>query len=256
MAMTFQRESLTVNGVRITMLTAGTGDPLLYLHGAGTFHGFDFALPWAEHFRVMIPYHPNWGESSDAPEMDTVNDYMLHYLELIDQLKIDRAHIVGFSMGGRFAATFGFEHRRRVNKLVLVAPAGLHVPEYPTADLAKIPANEIFGYLAEDQSVILKHLPEKPSAEFIAARQREGASFERLLRSVLISPKFPRWLHRLTMPTLIVWGDKDRIVPVGQLDEWTRLIPGSTAKRYAGAGHLVMEEKPESVTAITEFLRS
>ena len=253
--MTFQRESLTVNGVKIVMLTAGAGDPLLYFHGAGT-HPFDFAEPWAEHFKVMIPYHPNWGESADAPEMDTVNDYMLHYLELIDQLKIDRAHIVGFSMGGRFAATFGYEHRRRVNKLVLVAPAGLNVPEHPTADLAKIPPGEIFSYLAEDVNVILKHLPADPSDEFIAGRQREAASFARLLQSGLISPKFPRWLHRLTMPTLIVWGEKDRIVPVGQVDSWTRLIPGSIVKRFPRAGHLVLDEAPASVAAITEFLRS
>jgi len=252
--MPFQRETLTVNGVRIVVLTAGSGDPLLYLHGAGTFHGFDFALPWAAHFRVMIPYHPNWGESADAPEMDTVNDYMLHYLELIDQLKIDRAHVVGFSMGGRFAATFGFEHRRRVNKLVLIAPAGLRVPEHPAADLANIPPDEIPGYLAEDQSVVLRHWPEHPSEEFLAARARERASFASLLASGLASPKFPRWLHRLTMPTMIVWGEKDRILPVGQVDTWTRLIPGAVVKRYAGAGHLVLDEKPESVAAITDFL--
>ena len=254
--MTFQRETLRVNGVKIVMHTAGSGEPLLYLHGAGTVNGFDFALPWAEHFRVMAPYHPNWGESADAPEMETVNDYMLHYLELIDQLKIERAHVVGFSMGGRFAATFGFEHRRRVGKLVLVAPAGLPVAEHPMVDLAKIPANEIFSYLAEDRDVALRHIPENPSDEFIAARLRERESFQRILQSGLVSPKLSRWLHRLTMPTMIVWGEKDRIVPVGQADSWARLIPGAQVKRFAGAGHLVLEEKPESVQAITEFLRA
>lgn len=69
-ALQFQRERLTVNGVDVVMLTAGSGEPLLYLHGAGTWHGFDFALPWASNFRVMIPYHPGWGESGDGPGMD------------------------------------------------------------------------------------------------------------------------------------------------------------------------------------------
>jgi len=83
----FRREKLKVNGVDVIMLTAGSGEPLLFFHGAGTWHGFDFALPWASRFQVMIPYHPGWGESADAPEMTTPDDYALHYLELIDQLK-------------------------------------------------------------------------------------------------------------------------------------------------------------------------
>ena len=63
------------------------------------------------------------GESGDAPEMTTVSDYSLHYLEMFDQLGLERPNLVGLSMGGRLAATFAIEHRRRVKKLVLVAPA-------------------------------------------------------------------------------------------------------------------------------------
>ncbi len=244
----FERETFTVNGIKIVMLTAGSGDPLLFLHGAGTWHGFDFALPWASHHRVMIPYHPGWGDSGDAPDNPTVHDYTMHYLELIDQLGLERVDVVGFSMGGRIAATFTVEHRRRVRKLVLVAPAGLEVPEHPNVDFSKVPTQEIPGYLTEDLSILAPYLPQGPTA-------REGASFNRLLRAGLVGPWLARWLHRVNMPALVVWGEKDRTVPVGQADAWAKLIPHATVRRFPGAGHLVLDERPEAVQAVGEFLR-
>ena len=132
--MTFERETISVNGVRVTMLAAGSGEPLVFWHGAGAWHGFEFAEPWASRFRVIIPFHPGWGESADAPEMTRIDDYMLHYLELFDLLKLPQVNLVGLSMGGRFAATFAIQHRERVRKLVLVAPAGMDVPEHPMAN--------------------------------------------------------------------------------------------------------------------------
>jgi pimeloyl-ACP methyl ester carboxylesterase len=252
--MNFTRETLTVNGVKVVMLTAGQGDPLLYLHGAGTWHGLDFALPWAEKYRVMIPFHPGFGESDDSAEMDTVHDYVMHYLELIDQLGLDQVHLVGFSMGGRLAATFASEHRRRVRKLVLVAPAGLEVPGYPTADFKTIPPPEFPAYLTEKFSVLEPYLPIAPDAAWQAARAREGGNFFKLVDTGLLDPKFSRWLHRCTIPTLLVWGEKDRIVPIQQLDAWTRCIRGAKVSRYWGAGHLVLDEKPEAVQAVADFL--
>jgi len=249
----FRREKLSVNGVDVTMLTAGSGEPLMFFHGAGTWHGFDFALPWASRFRVMIPYHPGWGESADAPEMTTPDDYALHYLELIDQLRLDKVNLVGLSMGGRFAATFTIHHRRRVRKLVLICPAGLVVPEHPMVDLSKTP-EDIPKYLVHDFSVIARHLPASPSAEYQAARAREGASIGRMLQAGLVGPWLERWLHRVNVPTMIVWGDKDRIIPPGQAQAWAKLIPGSRVLMVPGAGHLVPDEKPESAEEIAKFL--
>jgi pimeloyl-ACP methyl ester carboxylesterase len=244
-----------VNGVRVSMLTAGAGDPLLYLHGAGTWHGFDFALPWTAHHRVLIPYHPGWGDSGDSPEMTTVHDHVMHTLELIDQLKLDRVDLVGFSMGGRFAATFASEHRRRVRKLVLVAPAGLEVPGHPTADVANIPPEQLLAYLVEDPSVLAARLPSPPDREWQAARDREKRHFAGLVHSGLLDPKFARWLHRVTNPTLIVWGERDRIVPIPQAEAWRQAIPRARLYRVPGAGHLVLAERPEAATAVAEFLR-
>ncbi|MEO8100704.1 MAG: alpha/beta hydrolase [Acidobacteriota bacterium] len=254
--MKFDRETLTVNGVRIVMLTAGSGPPLLYMHGAGTWHGFDFALPWAAHHRVMIPFHPGWGESDDCADMTTIHDYVMHYLELIDQLQLPEVDLVGFSMGGRMAATFTSEHRRRVRKLVLVAPAGLEVPGYPLTDFSKIAPQDILGYITENVALIAQRAPTDPSAAWQAEREREGGHFFTLLQNGLSDPKFTRWLHRLTIPSLLVWGEKDRTTPVQQANAWLKFAPKLQLMRVAGAGHLVLDEKPEVVTAIGDFLKS
>jgi pimeloyl-ACP methyl ester carboxylesterase len=252
--MPFERESITVNGVKVVMLTAGQGEPLVLWHGAGTWHGFDFALPWASKFRVIIPFHPGFGESADAPELATPSDYSLHYLEMFDQLGLDLVNLVGFSMGGRLAATFAIEHRRRVRKLVLIAPAGLNLPEYPLPDFSKTPFEEIPGYLAHDPSILAPYLPKGPDPEFAAARQREGGNFGKLLQNGLIGPWLPHWLHRVNMPTLIAWGDKDRILPAAMAPAWKKLIPHAVVHVFPDAGHLVTDEKPECVEAIADFL--
>ena len=228
------------------MKSAGSGPPLLFLHGAGTWHGLDFALPWTEHHRVLAPHHPGWGQSGDDPTLTTIHDYVMHYLDLIDQLGIPEVDLVGFSMGGRLAAQFATEHRRRVRKLVLVAPAGLNVPGYPLTDFSKIAPDDILNYLTENVPLILDHAtgPADP---------REGESFGRVLPSVM-DTQFTRWLHRLTIPTMLVWGEKDRTTPIQQAEAWMKLVPGLQLLRVPGAGHLVLDEKPEVVEAIGKFL--
>ena len=252
--MEFKRETLTVNGVRVVLLSAGNGEPLVFFHGGGTFHGFDFARPWASRYRVIIPYHPGWGESGDAPNFTSLHDCVLHYLDLFDQLKLDRFCLVGLSMGALLAATFAIEHAHRLRKLVLVAPPGMHVPDHPPADLSRIPPEQIPSYLVEDIRVITPHLPRQPSPEFLAERQREMQSLFRVMPRESGSLNLPLWLHRVTTPTMILWGEKDRIVPAEHAEVWAKFIPGARVRRIPGAGHLVLDETAEAVEFVAEFL--
>jgi pimeloyl-ACP methyl ester carboxylesterase len=250
----FQREERCVGGVNIVMLTAGAGEPLLFLHGAGTFHGFAFARPWAEKFRVLIPFHPGFGESADDPTMTDLHDYVMHYLELFDALGLDQVRLVGFSLGGYLAAKFAMEHGHRVKKLVLVGPAGLRDDQHPTTDVLALPAEQIPHMLVSNFEVIRPHLPQAPDLDFIGERYREMATVARLLWERPWDPKMPRYLHRLTMPTLLLWGEEDRLVPCQQAETWRRFIPTANIEIVKGAGHLVLDEKPEAVTAVARFL--
>jgi pimeloyl-ACP methyl ester carboxylesterase len=251
----FVREELLVNGVKTIVHTAGKGETLVFFHGAGTVDGFDFAEPWTEHFRVVVPHHPGFGESADDPSFTDVHDYVLHDLELFDTLKIDTMHLVGISMGAYFAAKFALEHGHRVRKLVLIAPYGLDVPGHPALDIIATPGEQLVPMLVSDFEVLKKRLPEKPDMEFVGARYREATTFARLFWEHPIDPKFPRHLHRIRMPVLIVWGDQDKVMPVAHAQAWKGKIPHAEMMIVPGAGHIVHLDKPETVGAIAKFLK-
>src|SRR5262249_52430960 len=161
-----ERETYTVNGVKTVVYTAGKGDPVVFFHGAGTLDGFDFAEPWTDKFRVIAPYHPGFGESGDDPTFTDLHDYVMHYLELFDVLKLDEFNLVGLSLGGYLAAKFASEHGHRVKKLALIAPAGMIVPEHPMLDFLAVPGERILGLLVSNPAVIQKRLPEVPTIDF------------------------------------------------------------------------------------------
>jgi pimeloyl-ACP methyl ester carboxylesterase len=250
----FERETHTVNGVRTVVLTAGKGEPLVFWHGAGTFTGFNFAKPWAEKFRVIIPFHPGFGESGDDPAMTDLHDYVMHYLDLFDALDLAKLRLVGFSLGGYLAAKFAMEHGHRVSKLALVGPAGLRDQDYPTADVLALPPEQLPTMLASNFEVIRPHLPVKPDLDFVGDRYREMTTVARLLWERPWDATLPRYLHRIKMPTLLVWGEEDQLTPAGQSKLWRRLIHQAEISIFKGAGHLVLDEKPEAVRTIAKFL--
>ena len=250
----FAREVLTVDGVKTVVYSGGQGEPVVFFHGAGTIDGFDFAEPWTERFRVIVPYHPGFGESGDDPTFTDLHDYVMHYLELFDLIGLGSFNLVGLSLGGYLAAKFACEHGHRVKKLALIAPAGMIDPKHPILDFLAVPGEEMLGLLVSNFDVLRKRLPEKPDLDFIAERYREATTVTRLLWEHPGDPKFMRYLHRIKMPTLIVWGDEDRIIPVQQTEMWQKFLPSADIRVFKGAGHLVHIEKPEAVEAVARFL--
>jgi pimeloyl-ACP methyl ester carboxylesterase len=250
----FTEERLTIRGIDTVVLTAGTGEPLVFFHGAGTVTGFDALLPLAERYRLVVPYHPGFGPSADDTTVDEIHDYRRHYLDLLDELGIGEFALVGQSMGGWLAANIAIDHTERVRRLVLAAPLGLKVDDHPTTDIFSIPGEEVLGYLTADMSVFDGHVPMPPTPEFLADRYRETTSAARLLWARPYDLKLHRWLHRLTMPTLILWGDADRLIPHEQAPYWAELIPGADVKLLPGVGHLIFDESREAVEAISAFV--
>jgi pimeloyl-ACP methyl ester carboxylesterase len=251
---TFSEERLTIRGVDTAVLTAGEGEPLVFFHGAGTVTGFDALLPLAERYRLVVPYHPGFGPSADDTSVDEIHDYRRHYLDLLDELGIGEFALAGHSMGGWLAANVAVDHTERVRRLVLAAPLGLKVDDHPTTDIFSIPGEEVLGYLTSDMSVFDGHVPMPPTPEFLADRYRETTSAARLLWARPYDLKLHRWLHRLTMPTLILWGDADRLIPHEQAPLWAQLIPGADVRLLPGVGHLIFDESREAVDAIGAFV--
>jgi pimeloyl-ACP methyl ester carboxylesterase len=250
-AATFELERHEVNGIDTAVLVAGDGPPLVFFHGAGTGTGFDGLLPIAERFRLYVPHHPGYGESADDPRIDSINDYVLHYLDLFDALGIEELVLAGSSMGGYMAATFAIQHARRVRRLILNAPIGMHVPEHPVVDVFRLPDEELLEWLTAKPELLMRGGP--PTPEMVAARYRESTSTARVFWKRVYDTKLPYWLHRLTMPTLLLWGEADRLVPVQQAATWAEHIPNATVHTLPGVGHATFLETPEAAAILRDF---
>jgi pimeloyl-ACP methyl ester carboxylesterase len=231
--------------------------PLVFLHGAGTFHGWEFARPWATHFRVLIPFHPGFGESGDMDGLRDFGDFVLHYGTLFDQLGLHRdVNLVGLSLGGRLAARFAIHQQHRLRRLVLVAPAGLRVPEAPADDLFRIPPEQIPGRLVKNIEVLLPWLPTDPhDIDFAVDRYRETRTVATVAWDEPFDRVVPRWMSTMAVPTMLMWGIDDAIVSVGQVPAWEALVPDCQVRVFEDAGHLLLDESAAAVAAVAEFCR-
>jgi pimeloyl-ACP methyl ester carboxylesterase len=122
-------ERIDVRGKTAQVLVGGSGPPLLYLHSAG---GEVAWLPLfdllSQHFEVFVPAHPGFVYSYGLDEIDSMEDLVLHYTDLIDLLGIVQSALVGLSLGGWTAAEFATRYSERIGALVLIAPVGIRPP--------------------------------------------------------------------------------------------------------------------------------
>jgi pimeloyl-ACP methyl ester carboxylesterase len=229
---------------------------LVYFHGAGATSGFDELLPLAQKHRLIVPIHPGFGGSDDDLRINSVLDYVVHYAALFDQLGLDQpVDLVGHSFGGWIASLFAVFHGHRVRRLALACPAGLRVPEHPSTDLFMIPPEKLASYLVAAPAVLAKMMSGDVTVDMKVARYREMTSLARVIWERSYEPKLSRWLKRVAMPTLILWGEQDRVLPVQQAREWTaRLAAKAETATFDGAGHLVFVETPRAVERVESFL--
>ena len=130
----------------VEIFTYGSGEPLLFLHGAGgLFEPYPALEQLGRDFKVIAPHLPGYGESTGGEKIDDVIDAALFYHQLMDDLHLDSAYIVGDSMGGMLAAEVAALDVHRARKLVLVAPAGFWLDEHPIPDFFAADAKELPG---------------------------------------------------------------------------------------------------------------
>jgi pimeloyl-ACP methyl ester carboxylesterase len=248
----FDTIRLRIDGVDTAVLSAGEGEPFVFLHGGGTVEGFDCFLPLAARFRVLAPYHPGFGLSGDDPRITSIDDYVRHYLALFEALEIDRFVLAGHSWGGWLAATIASGNAERVRRLILAAPYGLEEPNHFLANIPAMTPAEILTALTRDPRVFAGRVPEPLDDAFAAAQGRELQSAGRVMPGPFDPTLAPR-LERLTMPTLLLWGDDDQIVPVEHAAVWRPLLPNASSTVFPEIGHLLFHEDPEPVAAMLAF---
>lgn len=262
MVVKFEEQTLLVGGLPTHVQDVGQGHPVIFLHGASTLEGFDFVDGLADRFRVICPHHPGMGRSGSADHVVGMTDLVIHYLDLLDTLDLKvRPHLVGFSMGGWLTVELAAVAREKFDRIVLIAPAGLNDPAHPMTPIPTIPPAELPAYLSHDPAVAARYFPDgsdpDAAAAFAAERAREGDLVDRVAAPQGFGhPNLRRMLARITCPTLVVWGEKDRLLPASQLPLWCDALPDARSLLVGDAGHFVAHEKADTMARIGDFLAS
>jgi pimeloyl-ACP methyl ester carboxylesterase len=247
----------TIAGCKVQVLRGGKGAPLLFLHGArGAGVWLPFFKALSEHFEVIVPEHPGFGRS-DTPEwLDNVGDLANFYLSFIQKLGLRDVNLVGTSMGGWIAADLAVRNSGPLRTLTLVAAAGIHVPGVPKGDFFLWAPEQLVRNLFFDQT-FAEHMLKQTPDETERKRQAQNALTMAKLawQPRLYDPNLRKWLHRIDRPTLIVWGDSDKLIPPAYGPAFRDLIPGARLEVINNCGHLPHVEKTsELVNLVVKFI--
>jgi len=253
--------ALRDGALTVEVLSAGQGAPLVYFHSFHERGGWSpFLDRLAARHTVYAPFHPGVAGSTGVDALEDVLDLTLAYDELLDALGLDRAHLLDHFFGGMVAAELAAVFPRRARRLVLVSPLGLWRDDAPSADIVILPHEDLMGVLWTDPgSPIARQwatLPES-EAENVAAQIESVQRRSAMARFVWPIPDkgIRKRLHRITAPTLVLWGDADRVNPLPYAEEWQRRIKGA-ALSVRGGGHMLIHETPDvAASAVEEFLR-
>lgn len=265
------RDYLTVAGIRLRVKEAGPthGRVVILLHGFGSsLETWDvWAKGLSSEFRVVRFDLPGSGLTGPDPTGDYSDARCVQILiALMNRLGITRASLVGNSIGGRIAWMFAALQPDRVDKLVLISPDGFASPGFAYGKKADVPAVLTLMRYALPKAVLrMNLLPAygNPAAlteatvtryyDLILAPGVRGAMIARMRETVLEDPE--PLLRRIKAPTLLVWGEKDGMIPFANSADYLRSIPQSTLVRLPGLGHVPQEEAPSvSLAPVRHFL--
>ena len=256
--MEFAAQTVVVNGASVAMRRGGRGEPVLFLHGADGLPDWpQFLDTLAQTFEVIVPDLPGFGQSAAPEFVDDISDVAYLLMDLVEQLGLTSVRIIGHSLGGWAALEMAVRSCARIHSLTLIAPAGIHVKGSPKADIYMIDPDEQarlayadpeLGAQAAERVTITKHQEQAILNRIASARLGWNPR--------LYNPRLSRWLHRVSVPVLILWGDTDRIIPPVYGETFAAFMPGAKLVTIARAGHLPHVEKRDEVTRlIADFLK-
>jgi pimeloyl-ACP methyl ester carboxylesterase len=250
------RAQIVVDGCTLSYLRAGAGPPLLFLHGEdGVWEWEPWMARFAERYDVIVPDHPAFGFSDWPDWLDDVHDLAYFYLDALAALGLQGVHLVGHSLGGWIACELAVRDRHPLRSLTLVASGGIRLTGVPKLDRFIIPPEAVTRAGFADPAL----------GERVAGAERDAAARERELRNQFAVARLqwqprhdlrlPKWMHRIAVPTQLVWGADDRIVPPAYAAEFARLIPGARVAIVPGSGHFPQLEQPDAfLRAVGAFL--
>jgi pimeloyl-ACP methyl ester carboxylesterase len=242
--------SITVNGVRVELIERGAGRPLLFLHpGIGIEPTAAVLDRLAARARLLAPVHPGFGRSEQPRSFDTVDDLAYFYLDLLDQLDLRDTVVAGVSFGGWIAAEMAIKSTARISHLVLANAVGIKVGDRETRDIVDIyaiPEKEFVELAYFDPAVGTRDYKAMPDGDVLAAARNREATARYAWSPYMHDPKLRGRLHRIRVPTLLLWGTADRILSEPYGRAYAAAIPGARFELIERAGHFPHLEQPQA----------
>jgi pimeloyl-ACP methyl ester carboxylesterase len=227
----------------VSFTETGTGKPYLILHGgAGPQSVSAFAdLPDA---RVITPTHPGFGGTPRPSDVDSIKDLAVLYVQLLDDLDVSDVTVVGNSIGGWIAAELALLASPRVTRLVIVDAAGLRIVEHPIVDFFSLTMDQVaeLSYYNPDAFRIDVSTFSDAQKAIMAGNRAALATYG---GTTMDDPTLLGRLPAIAVPTLVVWGAADRIIPPAHGHAYADAIPGARLEIIPDAGHLPQLETPK-----------
>ena len=249
-------DRVSINGIALEVRRRGKGSPLLVLCGE---EELEFDSPWlsdlAQKHELILPSAPGFGQSERPDWISNVDDLSYIYLDLVEKLGLKAVPMVGFSFGGWLATEIAVKDDSFISKLVLVAPYGVKLGgplERDIADIWALPPADVLKRKWHDPDKGKRDFPSLPE-ETLRVVARNVESLARFCWDPYMhNPRLRHRLHRIKVPTLVVWGDKDGIMTPAFGKSYAGLIPGAHFKTVADAGHYPHLEQPAAFNAVLE----
>ena len=252
-------ERLSIRGIELEVVRRGAGRPVLLLHGPQTVHPRSpFLELLARHAEVIAPSHPGFGHSPRPDDLDTVYDLVHLYLDVLESLPREAVTLIGLSFGGWLAAEIAAACSHRLDKLILVDAVGIKVGDRETRDILDVfntSPREVERRSWHDAARWAPDLDAMSDDDLIVHARNRDALCLYAWHPYMYNPRLRRWLGRITVPTLVLWGAGDQIVTPAYGRAYSDAIPGSRFELIAEAGHYPEIEQPEVfVERVVAFL--
>lgn len=247
-----QEKTLTIRGESVRLLEAGAGEPVLFLHGASGANWYPLLEELSQRWHVMAPEHPGFGRSTLPDWMMGVGDLAYFYLDMLDELGLGGVRLVGHSLGGWTAAEIAVRNTRRLKSLTLLAPAGVAAAREAFGDIFLWTPEQHARNSYYDQAFAERRIRALAEADVDIALQNRAAAARLLWTPRLHNPQLAHWLHRIDVPTLLVWGAEDRITPFACHERFLGEIRGAELFVLQHCGHALHTERAGEVAARLE----
>ncbi len=261
-----EEKFITIDGNKIRYLESGSEKKIIVLlHGLGaSAERWEFVIPeFSDHYKIIVPDLIGFGQS-DKPLVDYTSEFFSNFIyDFLQKLGITKTNIIGSSLGGQITASFVSQHPEVIEKMVLVSPSGImknSTPAldayvmaalYPDIEVAKNAFQMMAGPARQINLKIVENFVERmklPNAKMAFMSTLLG-----LKNAEIITPS----LQKISVPTLIIWGKNDPVIPIKYADEFVSGIKDCRFYTMDDCGHTPYVDEPQKFTKLVlDFLKN